>query len=101
NGSARNSRRATRARQRRHMITSIARRSQQGLIVRIRPDSAIKAAQRNAPPLQVISALQIVLDLDVHDDRTGLLNLADASQLHAIAETRGDVAGRSVGSEVA
>jgi D-serine deaminase-like pyridoxal phosphate-dependent protein len=70
------------------------------LLKRIRPDSAVKSAQRNSTPLQVVSALQIVLDLDVHHDRTGLLNLADASQLHAIAEARGDIAGRRVGAQV-
>ena len=80
---------------RRQPIASIARRSQLGLFERIRPDSAVKSAQRNPAPLQVVSALQIVLDLDVHDDRTGLLNLADAAELHAIGEAGGDIARRA------
>jgi len=39
------------------------------LLIRIRPSSAVKVAERNSTPLQVVTALQIVLDLDMHDDR--------------------------------
>src|SRR5882762_7794876 len=99
NGSARG-RRATRVHQRRQSIASIYRWSYLDLLIRIRPSSAVEVAQRNATPLQVVTALQIVLDLDVHDDGTRLLNLANAAQLHAICEASGDVARRSVSAQV-
>src|SRR5277367_781896 len=71
------------------------------LLERIRPGFAVESAERDSTPLQIVAALRVVLNLDVHDDRARLLNLADASQLHAIAEAGGDVASGSVGTQVA
>ncbi len=43
----------------------------------------------------------VAIDLNVHHQRTGLLNLADAAQLHAIAEPGGNFADWSVGAQIA
>ena len=82
-------------------IASISPWPQLHLLIGIRPASAVEIAQRNPAPFQIVGALQIVLDLDVHDGRAGLLNLSDAAQLHAIREAGGDIAGWSVGAQIA
>src|SRR5258706_12860672 len=60
-------------------ITPVCRESQVSLYEWIRPDSAVKLAEGNTSPLQIVGALKIVFDLDVHDDGAGLLNLPDPS----------------------
>src|ERR1700688_3333125 len=47
-------------------ISSVEPSSQLRLIVGIRPNPAIKSAERNAAPLQVVRTQQIVLYFDVH-----------------------------------
>src|ERR1700733_839282 len=66
----------------------------------IRPLAAVEIIERNASPLQFIESLSIVVDLDMHDDGAGLLNLADASKLQVIGKAGRDVAGRSVSGQV-
>src|SRR5260370_16071242 len=100
NGWARGRRCATRVHQRRQPIASVYRWAYLGLLIGIRPSSAVEVAQRNSTPLQVVTALQVVLDLDVHDDSAGLLNLTNAAELHAIGEAGGNIARRSVSAQV-
>jgi hypothetical protein len=55
---------------------------------------AVESRQGHAAPMQVGAADRVAINLNVHNDCTGLLDLANLPQLDTIAE-----AGREVGAE--
>src|SRR5580698_363489 len=57
------------------------------LRLRIEPSLAVEDIQGHTAPLQVVSAMRIAIDLDVHHQRVGLLYLADLAELHLVAES--------------
>ncbi len=82
-------------------IATICGKSEVTLRKWIRPDPSIKLAEGDAAPLQVVGALEIVLDLHVHDDGTGLLYLPDPSQLYPVGESGGKVAAGGIVAQIA
>src|SRR5438309_12077133 len=68
--------------------------------MRIRPGLPVKQAQRYSAPLQVESSTLIAVDLDMQDDRLGLLNPPNAAQLDGVAETGRELSRCSIGAEV-
>src|ERR1700690_4213309 len=71
------------------------------MLVGIRTGSTIEEAQPYAPPLQIVGPVRVAIDLNVHHQCARLLNLADSSQLHAITEPGGDLAGWCVSAQIA
>ena len=71
------------------------------LIEGIRPTVAIKAAECDAAPFQVIGAARVAVNLNMHDNGIGLLNLADLAELYSVAEAGRQVAGGCVRTQVA
>src|SRR5207253_8400 len=65
-----------------------------------RPVPPVKQAERNATPFQVVGAPAIAINLDMHHHRIGLLNLADPAELHAIAESGGELTARGISAEI-
>ena len=51
--------------------------------------------------MQVVQAARVAINLYVHHDRIGLLNLSDPAQLNVIAEAGGKVGAEGVAAEVA
>ncbi len=70
------------------------------LRMRIEPGLAIENVQGHAAPLQVVGAMRIAIDLDMHHQRVGLLNLADPTELHLVAETGAEFVASGEGAEV-
>src|SRR5579863_1842431 len=68
--------------------------------MRVEPGLAIKDVQGYAAPLQVVSAMRIAVDLNMHHQRTGLLYLADLAELYPVAEAGADLAAAREGAEV-
>ena len=61
---------------------------QNELLARTRPGVPVEVGKSNAPPVQVVTAYRVAIDLDVHYDRIRLLDSPNLSQLNAIAEAR-------------
>ena len=78
----------------RHLKTVVRLALQKELFSRIRPGVAVEFRQRHAAPVQVGAADRVAVNLDVHDDCAGLLDLSNLPQLDVIAEP-----GREVGAE--
>ena len=83
------------------MVSAVRPGLHEALLERIRPDFAVEMAEGDAPPFQIVGALQIILNFNVHDHRVRLLDLTDAAELHAVGEAGGYVACRGVSREIA
>ncbi len=73
---------------------------QNELVARAGPGVAVEIGKRDAAPMQVVAADRVAVDLDVHDDGVGLLDLADLAQLDVIAEAGGEVGAEGVAAQV-
>lgn len=70
------------------------------LRMRIEPGLAVEHIQGHTAPLQVVSAMCIAIDLDVHHQRVGLLYLADLAELHLVAEAGAECVVPGKGAEI-
>src|SRR5690242_13293075 len=80
--------------------TAIRHAWRQEFLVRIRPCLSVEDAERHATPLEIGGAGLIAIKLNVHDQRTGLLDLPDTPKLHGVAESSGNFAASAKGAEI-
>ena len=66
----------------------------------IRPVPAVKVAERDSTPFQIETAMIIAINLNVHYDRTRLLDLADSSQFNLVAESGGNFAAWRIRTQI-
>src|SRR5579872_4072013 len=74
---------------------------QDELLGRIGPGLPIELAQRNSAPVDVVVAAGIAVDLDVHHDSVGLLDLPDLAEANILAEAGGEIGTEGISAKVA
>src|SRR5690242_16263684 len=81
--------------------TAIRQAWRHEFLVRIGPCLSVEDAERHATPLEIGRPGLIAINLNVHDQRTGLLDLPDTPKLHGVAESGGNFAASGKSAEIA